>query len=208
MRALVTLDALAPLVLGVQGADRRRARHRDVAGRVLDRAAAPPPRVEGTRRADLLTPLAEPLRVARRARSTPDDLAVLQYTGGTTGTPKGAMLTHAQHLRQRRPDRERGRPRRTPARTRALPASSFPTSTSTRSRSAMMMGLWVGALQVICPEVRRRAGAGGDPRLPADLLPGACRRSSCRCSTIRRCTSSASKTSARSTAAARRARSK
>jgi long-chain acyl-CoA synthetase len=25
---------------------------------------------------------------------TPDDVAVLQYTGGTTGTPKGAMLTH------------------------------------------------------------------------------------------------------------------
>jgi long-chain acyl-CoA synthetase len=26
---------------------------------------------------------------------TPDAIAVLQYTGGTTGTPKGAMLTHA-----------------------------------------------------------------------------------------------------------------
>jgi long-chain acyl-CoA synthetase len=26
---------------------------------------------------------------------TPDDVAVLQYTGGTTGVPKGAMLTHA-----------------------------------------------------------------------------------------------------------------
>lgn len=25
----------------------------------------------------------------------PDDIAVVQYTGGTTGTPKGAMLTHA-----------------------------------------------------------------------------------------------------------------
>ncbi len=28
------------------------------------------------------------------ARSTADDVALLQYTGGTTGPPKGAMLTH------------------------------------------------------------------------------------------------------------------
>jgi long-chain acyl-CoA synthetase len=37
-----------------------------------------------------------------RSASGADDVAVLQYTGGTTGVSKGAMLTHAQ------PDREHG----------------------------------------------------------------------------------------------------
>src|SRR3712207_7210716 len=29
-----------------------------------------------------------------RSEIEPEDVAVLQYTGGTTGVPKGAMLTH------------------------------------------------------------------------------------------------------------------
>jgi long-chain acyl-CoA synthetase len=60
-------------------------------GPKLAKIAASPERSKIVREPDLL---ANDGHYLRRA-TTPDAVAVLQYTGGTTGTPKGAMLTHA-----------------------------------------------------------------------------------------------------------------
>jgi len=56
-------------------------------------AATPCVAIEGTLRlTDLLAGITEP--DLPQVEIDPDDVAVLQYTGGTTGIPKGAMLTH------------------------------------------------------------------------------------------------------------------
>ncbi|MGP9810137.1 dicarboxylate--CoA ligase PimA [Rhodopseudomonas sp. NSM] len=39
--------------------------------------------------------IADAVKPASWPQISPDDIALLQYTGGTTGLPKGAMLTHA-----------------------------------------------------------------------------------------------------------------
>ncbi|HET6958961.1 MAG TPA: long-chain fatty acid--CoA ligase [Vicinamibacterales bacterium] len=93
VRLVITVDVLAPLLLGVRA-------QTSIEALIVtslaeySAAAADPPRVEGTHTmADLLAPVV-PADVPHPAMD-PHDIAVLQYTGGTTGTPKGAMLTHA-----------------------------------------------------------------------------------------------------------------
>ena len=93
MRLLITLDRLAPLAIGVR--DQTRIEHIVVTALAeysAERAA--PPRVDG---ALMFTDVLAGARNADLPRVSidADDVAVLQYTGGTTGTPKGAMLTHA-----------------------------------------------------------------------------------------------------------------
>jgi long-chain acyl-CoA synthetase len=50
-------------------------------------------KVSGTRSWDAMVTRATPIG-ADQPRPSADDVAALQYTGGTTGVPKGAMLTH------------------------------------------------------------------------------------------------------------------
>ena len=176
IRVLVTLDVLAPLVAGIRS---QTCLEQIVVTSLAEysAAAAPPPRVDGTL---TLTDLIADGRGAVLPPSpiAPDDLAVLQYTGGTTGTPKGAMLTHANifanvvqtetwHVPHRR------------ARRGALPA-----------RHSVLPHLRVhgrhdeGHLDRRAPdpasEVRRRAGARRDPRYRPTYFPP-CRPCSSRC---------------------------
>ena len=93
MRALLTLDALAPAVLAVR--EKTKIENTIITSLAeYSPAATTPAAIEGTLRfADLLVEVDEP--DLPRVEINPDeDVAVLQYTGGTTGVPKGAMLTH------------------------------------------------------------------------------------------------------------------
>lgn len=92
LKLIVTLDALAPLALGVKPNSKI---ENVITTSIIEYAgqgATPPP--EGTISfLGLIQAIDEaehpPVEIDPR-----EDIAVLQYTGGTTGVPKGAMLTH------------------------------------------------------------------------------------------------------------------
>jgi long-chain acyl-CoA synthetase len=92
VRLVITLDALAPLIDSIRA---QTSIEQVIVTSLAEysAAAAPPPRIDGALTFADLAADAKPSDIPRVAID-PEDLAVLQYTGGTTGTPKGAMLTH------------------------------------------------------------------------------------------------------------------
>lgn len=93
MRLLIVLDLIAPAALAIRN---QTSIERIVITSAAEysAAAAQCPSVEGTQRlSDVLASVSEP-DLPRVSIDPESDVAVLQYTGGTTGVPKGAMLTH------------------------------------------------------------------------------------------------------------------
>ncbi|HEX9162091.1 MAG TPA: long-chain fatty acid--CoA ligase [Thermoanaerobaculia bacterium] len=93
MRMLIVLDLLAPAALAIRDQTSIESIVITSAGE-YSAAAAECGRVEGTQRlCDILAGVSVP-DLPRVSIDPENDVAVLQYTGGTTGVPKGAMLTH------------------------------------------------------------------------------------------------------------------
>jgi long-chain acyl-CoA synthetase len=152
MSAMVTLDVLAPLVLEIRS--KTRLAHLVVTSLAEYSAArSAPPRVDGALTlTDLLAEAREKGsgRVAPRVAISPDDLAVLQYTGGTTGTPKGAMLTHRNifaNVVQSETVHYRSYIRGEARYLIVIPYFHIYAFTV-----GMMQGMWVGGLQILIPK--------------------------------------------------------
>ena len=148
MRFLVALDALAPLALAIKND----CSLEQIIITSLAEYSAPAGdtgRVDGTLRlSDLLADVPEPRNV--RVPIDADDLAVLQYTGGTTGAPKAAMLTHANifaNVVQTEAFMYRARERGAARYLMVIPYFHIYGFTV-----GMMKGTWVGALQVLIPK--------------------------------------------------------
>jgi long-chain acyl-CoA synthetase len=94
MRAIIALDLLAPNIFGIRA---NTAIEHVIVTSLLDYSATPdkaPPTPEGALSFKSLIGGVDEVDLPRVEIDPAEDVAVLQYTGGTTGVPKGAMLTH------------------------------------------------------------------------------------------------------------------
>jgi long-chain acyl-CoA synthetase len=94
MRAIIVLDLMTPVVMSIKS---NTSIEQVVATSLVEYSSTPevaPPIPEGTLSFKELIDDVTEVDLPRVVIDAEEDVAVLQYTGGTTGVPKGAMLTH------------------------------------------------------------------------------------------------------------------
>lgn len=148
MRLLVTLETLAPAVLSLRA---QTAIEQVIVTSLAEYAAeaAPPPRVADALSLAALIEGAAGSQAPRVAIAS-EDVAVLQYTGGTTGTPKGAMLTHGNifaNVVQNETWHYRARVRGEARYLLVIPLFHIYAFTV-----GMMCATWIGATQILLPK--------------------------------------------------------
>ncbi|WP_235839859.1 long-chain-fatty-acid--CoA ligase [Derxia lacustris] len=91
-----------------------------------------------------------------RVRVTPDDIAFLQYTGGTTGISKGAVLTHANMIANVLQAEAWYEPalRRVPVGEQVVKLGALPLYHIFALNTVCLLGLRVGAQIVLIPNAR------------------------------------------------------
>ena len=121
-------------------------------------------------------------RPSRRADATTDDTAVILYTSGTTGQPKGAELHAPQHARSTRSPRDMHLLRLPTPRT-ATPTSARCRCSTPSARPCMMnAGFASAAPLVLLPRFEPAAASTLMDTRAGHLLGPACRRCTGRCS--------------------------
>lgn len=94
IKAIIVLDLMAQIAIGVQP---NTGIENVIVTSLQEYSAKPetaPPAPAGTLSFTALINEVKEVSLPRVAITPEEDVAVLQYTGGTTGVPKGAMLTH------------------------------------------------------------------------------------------------------------------
>ena len=179
-----------------RGRRRRRAhRRRAGRGRTTGSSAAPGratcggerPGVEAARSSTLLADLDGPIgvesrrgdRLRSRRRSSPDDVADILFTSGTTGRPKGAMSAHRQTIGVARAWAELGGVRQDD---RYLVVNPF--FHSFGYKIGIVVGLLTGATLYPVRDVRPRRDDAADRVASGSRCCPARRRSTSRCSTL------------------------
>ena len=94
LRAIITLNLLAPLALGVKPNSAIEHVITTSMEEYSGRPESAPPVPEGTISLTALINSISDASIPHVEIDAVEDIAVLQYTGGTTGVPKAAMLTH------------------------------------------------------------------------------------------------------------------